>query len=332
MKRNLTWHRKDYREDRFRDGLILALVHSGVCVCAQAETGEYLFVANMHQNWRFDKETDPVDTEIFGEDLGQRLKLAKQRVLESRQTEEFEIHAANDGFFQIVVDLVGDSSGALLILTTIRDISEERHREQVLKNLLRELSHRSKNLLAIVLSLASQTARGQSDLGSFLKIFRGRIFSLSASQDLVTDMSWSGARFHDLVDNQVKKYFPEDTSRITVMGDNPILSPNAATHVGLALHELIVNLASRDSESSSTVSALVDCAVRRNDENISEIHITWREIATSNAPQPKFSNVFSEPMLQRIIPTSVSGSAQVEVEAGTVRYSLVFPSSESRLN
>ncbi|WP_051540856.1 sensor histidine kinase [Ahrensia sp. 13_GOM-1096m] len=330
MKRNLTWHRKDYREDRFRDGLILALVHSGVCVCAQAESGEYLFVANMHKPWHFDQDTDPVDTEIFGEDLGQRLKLAKSRVLENRETEEFEVHLPDSGFYQIIIDFVASPYGAPLILTMIKDISEERHREQVLKNLLRELSHRSKNLLAIVLSLASQTAREHSDLGGFLKIFRGRIFSLSASQDLVTDMSWSGAGFHDLVENQVKKYFPEDASRIKVKGDDPVLTPNAATHVGLALHELIVNLASRDAQNEGAVSAVIDCWVLPNKAGIDETHITWRESAESGAIQPEFTNVFSEPMLQRIIPTSVSGSAEIEVDGGTVSYSLVFPSAENR--
>jgi two-component sensor histidine kinase len=332
VKRNLTWHRKDYREDRFRDGLILALVHSGVCVCAQAESGEYLFVANMHKSWQFDQDTDPVDTEIFGEDLGQRLKLAKRRVLESKKTEEFEIHIADDGFFQIVIDLVGGAYGEPLILTMIKDISEERHREQVLKNLLRELSHRSKNLLAIVLSLASQTARGQSDLASFLKIFRGRIFSLSASQDLVTDMSWSGAGFHDLVENQVKKYFPDDVTRVKVKGEDPVLTPNAATHVGLALHELIVNLASRDAQNGGAVSAVIDCWVLPNEEGVDETHITWRESANSGALQPEFTNVFSEPMLQRIIPASVSGSAEIDMDGDTVSYSLVFPSAENRFN
>lgn len=81
------------------------------------------------------------------------------------------------------------------LITTGVNVTELRMREQVLKILLREVIHCSKNLLAIMQSIAVQTARFSDSVISFLKKFQGRIQSLSHSQDLVTDSNWKGALF-----------------------------------------------------------------------------------------------------------------------------------------
>jgi len=81
------------------------------------------------------------------------------------------------------------------LITTGVNVTELRMREQVLKILLREVIHCSKNLLAIMQSIAVQTARFSDSVISFLKKFQGRIQSLSHSQDLVTDSNWRGALF-----------------------------------------------------------------------------------------------------------------------------------------
>ena len=93
--------------------------------------------------------------------------------------------------------------------------------------------------LTIVQSIASQTAYNSSGLDDFVSKFRGRLAALSASQDLVTESNWRGASFKQLATLQFMRYVEKGDSRVKVLGDDPILSPNGATHVGLALHELI---------------------------------------------------------------------------------------------
>ena len=44
-------------------------------------------------------------------------------------------------------------------ITTAVEMTEQKRREQTLRALLREVSHRSKNLLAIIQSIATQTGR-----------------------------------------------------------------------------------------------------------------------------------------------------------------------------
>src|SRR5690606_26338767 len=92
------------------------------------------------------------------------------------------------------------------IITTIVETTDQKRREQTLRVLLREVSHRSRNLLAIIQSIATQTGRYSSTVDGFLARFRGRLQSLASSQDLVTSSNWRGADLGDLVHGQAARF------------------------------------------------------------------------------------------------------------------------------
>ena len=58
---------------------------------------------------------------------------------------------------------------------------------------MRELSHRSKNLLAIVLAIARQTSRHTTSFSDFESRFNSRIQALADAHDLLVEQQWSGA-------------------------------------------------------------------------------------------------------------------------------------------
>ncbi len=145
-----------------------------------------------------------------------KLGNARAAALDTGEAQNVEL-AINDGdrlrWIEFHIDCDRDEQGKVLgLVTTAIEISELKRREQVLKTLLREVSHRSKNLLAIVQSMASQTARFTDSIDDFLLKFRGRIQSLSYSQDLVTDSNWRGALFRDLVHSQIENISTSMTS------------------------------------------------------------------------------------------------------------------------
>ena len=65
------------------------------------------------------------------------------------------------------------------------DITERKEREAHIRFLMSEVSHRSKNLLAVVQAIASQTARSTSSPLEFADDFSARLKSLAASLDLL---------------------------------------------------------------------------------------------------------------------------------------------------
>jgi PAS domain S-box-containing protein len=121
-----------------------------------------------------------------------------------------------------------------------RDISDRNKAQDHIKFLLRESSHRSKNLLAVIQVIASQTARAADTLGQFQSRFSQRLRSMALSHDLLVSEDWKRASLLELVRLQLEP-FAGPGLLLKVEGPNVYISPEAAQHLGLALHELATN-------------------------------------------------------------------------------------------
>ena len=232
-------------DDYHIEALMQAIKGADICVFYQTPDLIYKWAKNvpsfLQDRWR----TECRDNDFLRSDIAENLETKKLQVLASGEGTATEVRFEENSkqiWYKFSIDAHKDKLGNIigLVMTGV-NVSEIRQREQVLKVLLRELSHRSKNLLAIIQSIASQTARFSDSTAIFLKKFQGRIQSLSHSQDLVTDSNWRGAGFYELIRLQTSPYLGTESHRFTIVGDDPYLYPNAALHVGLAIHELLIN-------------------------------------------------------------------------------------------
>jgi len=271
------------------------------------------------------------DEEVFGSEESARLTALKRDVASYNAPASTEIEVPSPtGVLTYRIDIERvDTVGMIGILSVITDISEARHRERVVKTLLRELSHRSKNLLAIIQGIATQTARQALSLDYFLSKFRGRIQSLAYSQDLVTDSSWRGAYLFALTERQFSAYWPATENPISVRGIDAHLSPNAALHVGLALHELIVNSASYGAISAGVNSLTIDCFETLLDDQ-KAIELAWIEHLppTSTLQSEADDHTFARTVLERVVPIAVGGKAMYMTAPDRIEYRLTIPSRE----
>jgi PAS domain S-box-containing protein len=121
------------------------------------------------------------------------------------------------------------------------DITERKEREAHIRFLMSEVSHRSKNLLAVVQAIASQTARATSSPVDFAADFGARLKSLAASLDLLVREEWRGVSLKELVESQLGHYGDPQARRVEMAGPHLTLSPLAAQYLGMALHELSTN-------------------------------------------------------------------------------------------
>jgi two-component sensor histidine kinase len=324
----LTWQQAGQSDDRLREFFMPALIDLGASITIQDAGLNYLYVANLPEAWALDSILDPTDQNLFGDEIALRLIALKQGMTESGKKGHIEVVVGSDQIFEFRVQAVAFQSNELNFVTTIIDRSEERHRERLLRALLREVSHRSKNLLAIIQSIALQTARYSGSLDLFLNKFRGRLYSLSQSQDLITDSSWRGAYFFDLVQQQTEKYLPENTHLVKVTGDNILLTPNASLHMGLALHELIVNAVSHGALLRSGRAIEVTCTKVHIDGH-DHLKMNWNEAlgVRTDASQTEdgLKAHFGSTVLERVVPASVNGKAQYVISPDKIRYELTFP-------
>lgn len=268
--------------------------------------------------------------DLFGGDDGMRLTDLKRAVLRDQQSATTEVEIQSSGgliTYRVEIEPVPTTDGGG-VLTVITDISDTLHRERILKTLLRELSHRSKNLLAIIQGIATQTARQALSLDGFLTTFRGRIQSLSNSQDLVTDSSWRGAYLFELAERQFNSYWPNAADPIAVTGINAHLSPNATLHIGLALHELIVNSASHGAISAGVNSLTVNC-FETVFNGQKAIELQWVEYLPDSKTIPKADeHTFARTVLERVVPIAIGGKAIYMTAGGRIEYHLTVPARE----
>lgn len=127
----------------------------------------------------------------------------------------------------------------------MRDLLAERKQSEDWAHfLLNELSHRTKNMFAMVLALASQTMRQTRQTPeTFMKTYEGRVRTLAEAYSALTRHNWQGATLADLAEHVVLP-LAEDTGedgRVTFSGPDIAVPPATATTLALALHELATN-------------------------------------------------------------------------------------------
>jgi len=133
--------------------------------------------------------------------------------------------------------------GQRLVLESTRDVTERNRLEERQSLLLRELTHRVKNTLAIVQSIANQTLRHSRGGAQFVERFNARLSALSTAHTLLVQSNWQGADFAALARAQLAPYVADAPERVHLDGPGLTLPPDLATSFGLVLHELAANAA-----------------------------------------------------------------------------------------
>lgn len=333
LKHSLTWETQQRDPIKQRDYLTFGLVRTGICVMLQSEAHGYEYIANLPAIWNSPQpDEQPDDLEIFGSALGKRLKSEKALLLETGQQRDFEWTTKNGSTYRFLIEVVFDREKGREIFTTVKDLTQERHRENVLRTLLKEVSHRSKNLLAMVQSLAFQTARHSDSLDRFIERFRGRIQSLAYSQDAITQTDWQGSKISSLVQRQKSLFSPAVQKLIQFEGDDILLTPNATMHLGLALHELITNATNYGQfiELNNEIKITLSPAITSGDEDI--IAVEWTEHSKSNPiAEAEHKNMqdkqFGSILLEKIVPAALSGKAHFKRDGDELIYRVEFPKS-----
>lgn len=313
-----------------RRGLLRALRNTGIIVIYQAVDLTVLWAQNVPRAWSSEAIDGVADESFMPAEVRAHIGDLKRSVVTSGLQQKLEFRdGSHDGgrWFEMWIDADRDEDRSITgLVTTIVDITEQKHREQTLRTLLREVSHRSKNLLAIILSIATQTGRYSGTIDAFLNRFRGRIQSLASSQDLVTSSNWRGAMLRKLIEEQVVRYCGDTSYSVRFAGVDPYLNPNAALHIGLAIHELVVNSVSHGALAQPGGSVEITAALEDEGDNLM---LVWSEPTDMKAlpDERRFGSV----ALERVVPASLDGDAVLSIDERVLRYRLRVPHANFEL-
>lgn len=125
---------------------------------------------------------------------------------------------------------------------TMTDIHDLRELQEQQRLLIAELQHRTRNLMAVVSSIARQTLRSAASLDDFGQRFADRLDALGRAQGLLSRGERAAVALGELVRAELAALGAEpDNERIEIAGPELGLSPRAVQSLALALHELATN-------------------------------------------------------------------------------------------
>src|ERR1700722_12729387 len=224
----------------------LALRESKVTVFTQDRNLRYTSISDPIAGLDVDSIIGNTDeTMLDGESLIAASEL-KRTVLETGTPSETDVsirmEAGDMHWYDLHVeplrDVTGDVTG---LIGAAIDVTSRKEDEAHLRLLMRELTHRSKNLLAVIQAMARQTARHARSVEQFLEQFEARLQALATSHDVLIEEGWHGASLGELVSLQLRRLLDSPIDQVTIDGPTVLLKPEAAQALGIAFHELAVN-------------------------------------------------------------------------------------------
>jgi PAS domain S-box-containing protein len=216
---------------------------------------------------------------------------------------------------------VGAARYAVVMVGTAADITERKRAEERQLLLVRELNHRTKNLLSVVQSIANQTAASRPT--DFVERFSQRIQALSASQDLLVRSDWRGVEIEDLVRTQLAHFADLIGERIMIEGPPLSVTPSAAQSIGMALHELATNAGKYGSLSADHGSVSIDWRI-----DDGQFSIGWIEHDGPHVKPPKRRG-FGSTIISAVAEASLGGEVELNYDSSGVIWRLKCSASKA---
>ncbi|WP_018237223.1 PAS domain S-box protein [Ensifer sp. BR816] len=188
------------------------------------------------------------------------------------------------------------------------DITERKEAESQRNLLVAELSHRVKNTLAIVSSIARQSFSTNPDMHDAHRSFDARIRALAQTHTRLAEASWSGVSLETVLFDELAPYHDDGKNNVSLSGPRTMLPPKYALTLGMAAHELATNAAKHGALSVKTGSVGIEWWADRETDRL---RIRWSESGGPPVLAPK-RNGFGRLLLERVLASDLGGNVQLD--------------------
>jgi PAS domain S-box-containing protein len=221
-----------------------------------------------------------------------------------------------------------DADGRYLRLKGLtRDISGRKRAEERMRQLVHELDHRVKNVLASVATVAQRTGDGSASMEEFLRSFDGRIQAMANAHALLSRSRWQGASLADLVHKELAPW--TGTGNTTVEGPEVLLAPAATQPMAIVLHELATNASKYGALTTPQGRISVRWSVRREGDAPSVLVLDWIESGGPAVAAPSQPG-YGTGIIRNLIPYEIGGTVELALDATGVRCRVELPARRAR--
>ncbi len=209
-------------------------------------------------------------------------------------------------------------------MTDIHDLRGLQGRQQML---MAELQHRTRNLLAVVQSIASQTLRKSPSLREFGVEFEGRLRAIGRVQSLLGRPGQRDLDLRSLVELELGAYAGEalESGRVELRGPHVALPAASAQAFVLGIHELATNAFKYGALARPNGRLTVNWAVGNHGKG-PEVSLEWREtgVPTARDGTPRRRGYGTE-LIERALPYQLRARTRLEFTDDGVRCLIDVP-------
>jgi two-component system CheB/CheR fusion protein len=209
------------------------------------------------------------------------------------------------------------------VLVTFNDVTSIVRAEQHDKVLVDELNHRVKNMLTVVISLATQTKRVAVSFDAFWNAFMGRMQALSNAYALLSRDHWTDIPLRDVLNEELKTFMESGQNSIAMSGPDLSLRPKYALAFGLVLHELATNAVRHGALSVAGGHVTIGWTIEGNPD-APVMAWQWHETDGPSVSAPAHRG-FGIALIERSLAHELNGSAELDFLPAGFNATLTIP-------
>ncbi|WP_158266819.1 PAS domain-containing protein [Alsobacter soli] len=221
---------------------------------------------------------------------------------------------------EIVLD---DAGQPRRVVGVVIDVTERRQAEERQQILTAELTHRVKNILAVVQSIADITLRRSADLPTARQALAGRLSALAKAHDLLFAGGAERSPLRRIVDEATLSFGPDIQARVQRSGPDVFTPGRLTTPLSMVLHELIVNAIKYGALSNEEGRVDIGWSVEGG-----LLTLTWTEQGGPPVTPPTRQG-FGSVLLQRSLARDLGGRVEIAYPETGVRCEITVGLGES---
>jgi PAS domain S-box-containing protein len=209
---------------------------------------------------------------------------------------------------------------------TMTDIHELRMLQDHQRVLLAEVQHRTRNLLAIVQSLARQTMKSSRSVQEFAEEYESRLGALSRIQTLLTRTDNEPIDLRELVEREIEAHGHSQSNgnKVKIEGPSVLLPSTCAQLLALAIHELATNAVKYGALRQPSGQLVVRWDIKDRSPRPAA-SIEWRESGIAIPEGGPRQKGYGSELIERALPFQLGAETRLEFRPDGVSCEIVVP-------
>lgn len=209
------------------------------------------------------------------------------------------------------------------LLGVIFDVSERKQNEADKALVTREISHRFKNSMAMVQSIANQTLRNSSNPDEASQLFNERLHALAQAHDMLLQDNWGGATIGQIADKALAPFNRTFGNRIRISGPSLFVSDRITVSLSLGLYELATNAVKYGSLSNET--GIIDFSWNViAEQGEQKFQMQWTETQGPTVSRPSRRG-FGQRLIRLVLAEELKAKCDIDFAPDGLKINVVAP-------